>query len=257
MTLEDLQALINRADKVAMMAALDGVDAAARPKLGKAALKQAKELGTKIFTGEPSEGEPCLQGMELWNHRADRIFCCWLATYRLGAWEDIQKLERNDALGLNGERFTELVELLLPIFEREPPTWIEQWVTFLLDKRDYFLWTWIRRLMKAGVVGRPSTDNYILKMPRDLDSFRADPAVLQDELFCLFRLLPPGKGALIQPDDIDNAKHPESAKWSLAAAMPQLIADGLVDRTRLLSASLEALQVGRRPNDVAWFYRFT
>lgn len=256
MTLDELHALIHQGDKSAMMAALDGVDAAARPKLAKSALKAAKDVGNEVGSTPIREGESPEQWSVRRMHMVEEIFCAWLATYRLGTWEDIQKLERNDAQGLNGERFTELVEMLFPVFERHPPTWLEQWATFLLDKRWHFEWHWIRRLMKAGLIGRPATDNYIRKMPMDADSLRADPDVLKDEVFCLFRVMPPGNGALLQPGDIDNAEHPESAKRSVAASLKQLAAEGLIDRRRLLAASLEGLQIGRKPIDCTWFYRF-
>ncbi|MBC7819286.1 MAG: hypothetical protein IAG10_20560 [Planctomycetaceae bacterium] len=146
--------------------------------------------------------------------------------------------------------------MLLPRFEQDAPAWIEQWVTFLLDKRGYFQWSWIRRLMKAGVIARPETDNYIRKMPMDVASLRADPDVLQDEVFCLFRLLPPDKGALIQPSDIEGADHPEYATQYVSGSLRQLASEGLIDRGRLLTASLEALRIGRKPIDCTWFYRF-
>ncbi|MBC7819285.1 MAG: hypothetical protein IAG10_20555 [Planctomycetaceae bacterium] len=92
MTLNDLQALIHQGDKSAMMAALDGVEAGSRSKLAKAALKAAKELGTKIFEKESVPVGQSLeqfatpeQAMARWQHKVEQIFCCWLATYPLGA----------------------------------------------------------------------------------------------------------------------------------------------------------------------------
>lgn len=253
MTLEELQALINQGDVAAMKAALDVEPAATSSKLAKAACKTAADLVGQYHSGTLLPGQTWEQKCAQMSILPPRIMCAALATYRLGTWEDVQRVERLS--WMNEMEHVQLFELLFDWFERHPPAWLEKWVAFGLDKRSYFDWRWVRRLMRAGVCARPTTDNYILRMPRDLESLRADPDLLRDEVWCVFRQLPPAKWVVLDSHEFDHVGQPEFP-MTFAGALRQLASEGLIERQRLLTASLEALQLGRQANDATWFYRF-
>lgn len=256
MTPETLQALIREADADALWSALEQIDGNSQGTLAKTALESATKLGNEVNDSSRRDGETWDQCHERRLRTVQQICGAWLATYRLGSWPDIQKLERTNYTP-NLIEFEKLLERLLPHWERQPPAWLENWVTYLLDRRPGgFQWSWVRRLMRAGVVSRPTTDNYILRMPTDVEYLRTDPEAIQDELFGWFRLLPRHKGALIPLGDIDRAAESDSVMGSLAGTLRALVEEGLIERPRLLTASLEALQLGRRPVDCTWYYQF-
>ncbi len=244
MTEEELQELIIAGDAKPLLDALAGVTESERPKLGKFAASLIKPEG---------KGQP-------WkNHRT---YCCaHLAVFGLGSWEQVKKLNRElKHLATNDIRFYDWLPEFLKI---RRPEWIAQWASHQLADELNPQWGTVRKLVRTGLCSTPTDDNYIIKMVHGywderladekwqlVDSLRADSRLLEDEIWRLFAVEPPGKGVLLFTNDLED--HPTS--WS--RALKVLSASGEIDRGRLLTESLEALRRGRRAAGATWFFRF-
>lgn len=249
MKLSEIEAFIMAADRDSVVRAVCEPTEENPAAIARSSLKLARELGSQLNESSMAPGETLEQFFARRRMMAEQICCAWLVTYRFGAWTDITKLEKRDVFSPNQAEFSKIMEVLVPQFEQQPPPWLSDWAALQLNRRDECEWHWIRQLVKSGAIPRPTTENYVRKMPRDAAGLRKDPDVLQGELFDLFRTLPSGSAPLIEPSDLDHDS-------SFAAALRELLAEGLVDRSRLLAATLEALTVGRRPRDEIWFYKF-
>lgn len=116
----------------------------------------------------------------------------------------------------------------------------------------------IRRVVRAGVIDRPSNPGYILAMingleTRDLTVYKAlkaDPALLEHEVWRLFEVEGAGDTSLAAHDKYS----PEQRNW--AWALTRLSAEGQLPKRRLLDASLAALRRDFAPFRAGWFSRF-
>ncbi|MFO1044455.1 MAG: DUF6493 family protein [Planctomycetaceae bacterium] len=244
MTEEELQALITTGDAQPLLNALASVTESERLKLGKFAASLIKPEG---------KGQP-------WkNHRT---YCCaHLAVFGLGSWEQVKKLNRDlKHLATNDIRFYDWLPEVLKI---RRPDWIAHWASHQLADELNPQWGTVRKLVRAGLCPTPSDDNYIIKMVHGfwenrvdnrewqlIDGLRADPGLLEDEIWRLFQVEPPGKGVLLFPNDLDGAL------MSWGHSLKELSASGEVDRSRLLTESLQALRRGRRAAGATWFFKF-
>lgn len=244
MTEEELQTLIIAGDAQPLLDALAGVTESERPKLGKFAASLIKPEG---------KGQPWKNG---------RTYCCaHLAVFGLGSWEQVTKLNRElKHLATNDIRFYDWLPEFLKV---RRPEWIAQWASHQLADEFNPQWGTVRKLVRAGLCPTPTDDNYIVKMVHGywderladkkwqlVDSLRADSGLLEDEIWKLFEVEPPGKGVLLFTNDLED--HPMS--WS--RALKVLSASGEIDRGRLLTESLEALRRGRRAAGATWFFKF-
>ena len=132
---------------------------------------------------------------------------------------------------------------------RRPP-WLAEWADWSLERRPGD-WRPIRRMVREGLIPRPQTDWYYLRMvdiwaERDRNlrrRFEEDPELLEYELWRLFE---------IEGNSVCSlAIH---GKCSLTFL--DLERDGKLPRGRLLDASLEALSRDFAEFRAGWFSRF-
>lgn len=254
MTAEELEQLLRTSEPADIFPFLDNSPNLQPSKVVQSALKLLKVFYNELYDKNVSWND--------WSERSQRYqrqqLCGCLTVYRLGNWTDIKKMMSSTQM--NGRDFEQLCNLLYPWLERDRPAWLNHWAEALfLDGYTEVNWPWIRRLVKAGLIDRQATDNYLIKMPRDLDFLRANPELLQDEVFGLFRTVPKTYKILFADSVVqDTGESYDSTRWDapFSWTLGRLCKEGLIDRSRLLSASLEALQIGRHPLDCTWFYKF-
>lgn len=145
--------------------------------------------------------------------------------------------------------------------------WVEH-VVDLLDRRGLRV---ARRLLHDGWAAKPATDAYTVALVAEpsafdltfpltdesrrhqftvLDTLRANPDLLGDDLWRIFEVEGGGENSLAAHDKYTSAEH----GWQVA--LVALAADGTLDRDRLLDASLDALQRGFAPFRAQWFSAF-
>ena len=116
----------------------------------------------------------------------------------------------------------------------------------------------MRSAVSSGIVQPPASDGYILAMVNGLagnkggvlDALRADPGLLEHDVWRLFEVEGAGDTSLAAHDKYT----PEAAGW--ARALKTLSEQGNLSRTRLLRASLAALGRDFAPFRAGWFSRF-
>ncbi len=148
----------------------------------------------------------------------------------------------------------------LAVLRTRRPDWIERWVARELEERMCD-WAFVRELVRDGVCPRPTSDAYIFRMadssmgwrPKTGDnlitSLRRDPALLDHEIWRLFEV-DPGRHMFLPPMDLDT---PHVMSWG--HTLVDLAAAGEIDRLRLLTASVRALDRPLRPGNTGWFCR--
>ena len=245
MTAEELKTLIMAGNAQKLLDALPGVAESERTKLAKVAVSLVQ---SPTITGDM--------------YSVNQIECCaFLAVFGLGSWEQVRRLDREQrhrcSNGIN------LYEWIIEFVKVRRPDWIERWVSHQLANDNNPAWGTVRKLIRTGLCPTPTDDNYIIKMVNGYwgecvadkkwqlaDSLLADPGLLEVEIWKLFEVEPPGKGALLWGNDIcDHA-------YSWGKALKVLSASGEIDRGRLLTESLEALRRGRRAAGATWFFKF-
>lgn len=138
--------------------------------------------------------------------------------------------------------------------ERNPP-WLAEWADWALVERRT-VWPYVRRMVREGRMPPPTVDAYITAMishfwPKSPLSFlRADPTLLEHEIWRLFEVEGGGEDSLAARDKSQHTGH----GW--AGALRTLAEERALDRQRLLTASLEALQRDFSQVRAGWFSRF-
>ncbi|MCA9666542.1 MAG: hypothetical protein KC503_13165, partial [Myxococcales bacterium] len=154
---------------------------------------------------------------------------------------------------------------VLAIIRARRPSWLASWVTFLLERPGGWLshaWRIVYVLVRERLVERPDHIGYLLGMihgvkppqaareeeswddrrareRRELaDALRADPVLLEQELWRLF-------------ETEGTRDHQLDHDW--VHALLQLAADGDLDRQRLLDESLAALARDFAQFKAAWY----
>src|SRR3954452_6988729 len=149
----------------------------------------------------------------------------------------------------NGERTAAVV-----LTDRRP-AWLADWAEFELP-RNFRNWSTVRALVRSGSIARPATEFYILGMiaapnsrnpPRQL--LEQDRALLSDELWRLFDCEGTGELSLAAYDKYV----PRARSWF--EAFVTMAADGTIERSRILTATLDALQLDFAPFRAGWFSR--
>ncbi len=144
------------------------------------------------------------------------------------------------------------------------PEWIAEWVTQLLDE-DHFWghWSTIRRLMAEGLIEKPDHPNYVLAMISGIigagglfnsertveQALRDDPSLLEDEVWRLFECEGEGENSLANWDRFSRG-----GKW--CDALVALAQSGDLPRDRLLTRSLDALELDFNHYRAKWFSNF-
>ena len=245
MTAEELETLVRSGDARKLLDALQNVAESERSKLAKFAAS---------LKGLPRTGDH-------WKHNHTEC-CTHLAVIGLGSWEQVKRLSRGETHLWSND--INLYDWIVEFLKARRPDWVERWVSLQLADEFNPAWVTVRKLIRAGLCPTPTDDNYIIKMVYGywiencsnktwqlIDSLRADPGLLEHEIWRLFEVEPPGKGVLLQGHDLSDGS---LGSWS--KSLKELSASGEVDRGRLLTESVEALRRGRRAAGAGWYFKF-
>jgi hypothetical protein len=149
-------------------------------------------------------------------------------------------------------------EVDLRVFEARKPDWLTEFAAWSLEKSP-MIWPTVRRLERAGLCRRPSTDHYVLGMitggpsrfgPPVREALLDDPELLQCEVWRLFEVEESGEFSLAARDKYCRVE----MTWE--AGLLALAAEGVLPRGRLLDASLDALERDFAQFRAGWFSRF-
>ncbi len=140
------------------------------------------------------------------------------------------------------------------------PEWLSDWADWALEQ-DRSLFPLVRRLVREGTLGRPTSDAYILALMDGVPIDRGneqplrralldDPGLLEHEVWRLFEVEGGGEVSLANCDKYRFRGNP----WSEALVL--LADEGLLPRKRLLDASLAALGRDFSGYRAGWHARF-
>ena len=192
------------------------------------------------------------------------------------------------ALGVAGgaKQATEVLRILslgdwtqkaVEVLTERKPAWINDLPKALFATESWGNpWRMIRALVRAGLIAKPDAPEYTTLMPhslaRDLvwrrgagpagqsieQQLLEDPALLEDEIFRLFRVEGAAK-SLYSADSAVTGKwakqdaHPE-ASWS--ATLVRLARAGHIDLDRLLDQSIAVFMRDMKPTHFGWYVAF-
>jgi hypothetical protein len=138
------------------------------------------------------------------------------------------------------------------------PAWIDDWVESIALETPW-RWGFVRRLVREGLCQRPVGDNYILGMlgrgfahsgKGIRQILEADPDLLDYEVWRILEVEGNGEFSLAAHDKYSRLEN----TW--ATAFVELSVEGKMSRTRLLDASLSALERDFAQFRAGWFSRF-
>jgi hypothetical protein len=141
------------------------------------------------------------------------------------------------------------------ILTQRRPDWLADWAQFEID-RNVWNWAVVRAMVRNELIPKPTSDSYILGMivapgryrpPRQL--LDADRGLLEDELWRLFECEGSGELSLAAYDKYVQ----EQNTW--LEGFRSMAADGIIDRPRVLTATLDALARDFAPFRAGWFSR--
>ncbi|HPU79637.1 DUF6493 family protein [Accumulibacter sp.] len=157
--------------------------------------------------------------------------------------------------------------LLRRVFVARDPAWRDAWLRHRL--RDEFPgveWSFVRGLVRDGLCARPEEDGYVRLMVSGLNPgwsrkgeshvpvsarLLADPGLLEDEVWRLFAT---DTAAFSDAWQRNNPRRPENYEsWS--DALLRLADTGLLDRQRLLDASLSGLWKSTSSNVLSGYHQ--
>jgi len=146
-------------------------------------------------------------------------------------------------------------EAPLAILTDRRPGWLAEWAEFELE-RNFRNWTFIRAMIRAGLIAKPTGDFYTLGMiaapGRSLAArqfLERDRDLLHDELWRLFQCEGSGELSLAAYDKYVQ----EQNSW--LEAFRSMTVDGTIDRARVLSSTLDALTRDFAPFRAGWYSR--
>jgi hypothetical protein len=169
-----------------------------------------------------------------------------------------------------GQRCLPSAEDAIAVLSARRPSWVGEWAEAILTSArldsgsaaGVCLWSLVRALIREGFCARPAGSRYFhafiagvsacsFEQERTIrDLLVEDPALLDDEVWRIFETeLPLGLQGNFSTDRYADAEQ----GWD--AALAQLAAEGRLSRTRLLDASLGALERDDRDSRVRWFIR--
>jgi hypothetical protein len=149
-------------------------------------------------------------------------------------------------------------EMEFQLFKARRPEWLTEFAASSLE-RTPMSWPAVRRLERAGLCQRPSTDHYVLGMitfgpsrfgPPVREALLSDPELLEREVWRLFEVEGGGEFSLAARDKYCR---PEMT-WE--TGLVALAGEGVLPRGRLLDASLDALERDFAQFRAGWFSRF-
>ncbi len=157
------------------------------------------------------------------------------------------------------------------ILVRRDRPFLDAWVAQVVDPLDRQGLRVARRLVHDGLAAKPASDAYTIALVAEpsafdltvplaeafapgpvtvLDTLRANPDLLVEDVWRVFEVEGGGEHSLAAHDKYAGA----DAGWR--AALVALVADGTLDRDRVLDAGLDALQRGFAPFRSQWFSAF-
>lgn len=159
---------------------------------------------------------------------------------------------------LRKERFDQIIEAdaTCEVLRDRRPDWLTEWTAFSLERQPQPLrWQFVRRLEREGLCGRPEGEGFrlgmILAAGREgaLTLLEQDSTLLP-EVWRLFEIEGAGEFSLAAFDKYTR----EDRTW--AAGLAELSRRGVLDRSRLLDASLGALARDFEQFRAGWYSRF-
>ncbi|MGV3721911.1 MAG: DUF6493 family protein, partial [Actinomycetota bacterium] len=135
------------------------------------------------------------------------------------------------------------------------PAWLVDWTKWMIVENPR-TWSQIRQLVRSGLIPTPDEDAYIIGLigqiwPRSpLELLRSDPQLLEQDVWRFFEVEGGGEDSLAARDKYSRGD------YSWGHALKTLAEEGLLDRQRLLDASLDALQRDFAQFRAGWFSAF-
>ena len=236
-TPDELLAAIDAADPVACAERLAGLDERARRALHPAVSRRIEELDAQLSDS-------------LTPDRKKTIDCLSTARVALLGVATLGELKK-----VRPWTFVRANEAAAAVLANRRPDWLADWAEFELI-RNFRGWAVVRNLVRTGALPFPATEFYILGMivaPNHRETPRQflerDPKLLEEEFWRLFEHEGSGELSLAARDKYV----PDPATWW--QAILDMTRDGVIDRSRLLAATLDALQRDFAPFRAGWFSR--
>ena len=161
---------------------------------------------------------------------------------------------------LHGRPTAKNRELVLEVLEGRKPSWVGQYVEYLLAESNFGYWKLCRGLVRRELCPKPTDPRYytgiitgLLGRWNDdnssvLDELKNDPGLLKDEIWRLFEYEGEGDNTLARVDCF---------RWSdWAGALSKLSEEGKLPRARLLDSALGALELEFNHYRSRWFFDF-
>jgi hypothetical protein len=248
MTSNDLIPLIEDGPTSQLLAVLALLSEAQRARLSRAAIACHKKFAKQ------ADERNCSEALE------DSFYRAHLALFAVGPYAAVQNV-RVWRVFFRWNRRQHGDDALFQVLDARRPDWLPRWVDRELAA-EMANWQFVRRLIRAGLCPRPASDDYILKMRPDgavsmIDWLRADTELLDYEIWRIFEIMPGRRTVMWGSCDIrhmDTQSHFAGSTW--AGCLRTLSREGKLDRSRLLTASLEAVQRHTQKNNTAWFSTF-
>lgn len=133
--------------------------------------------------------------------------------------------------------------------------WLQGWAEWVVGENSRS-WLYVRTLAREGFIAKPETADYTIAMigcvwpDSPLGLLRADPGLLDDEVWRLFTVEGAGENSLAARDKYSQ----DERSWSYA--LHTLCSEGKLDRDRLLDDSLGALNRDFAQFRAGWFAHF-
>ena len=146
-------------------------------------------------------------------------------------------------------------EMGLDVLALRPPAWRQAWARASTAQRAVGA---VYPAVRAGLVERPTGPDWVLGLLRGLpvettlaDAIAADPVLLERDLWTLFETEGGGEDSLAARD-----KYSPADEGSWAVALQTLAERGVLDRGRVLDASLGSLARDLPRYQAGWFSAF-
>lgn len=267
-TIEQVEQFIALADIEGLVNAAAGMPEAERRKLSQATAKLHREIERNPFRVDPKTNvvESVLP---------DRL-TRWLQSKMYPVYRD-QLATAELALlvfcpftvvkSVTGGRYDEYMSnKIYKVLADRRPDWINDWIEENL-KRDWITikWSFLQRLIEAGICVKPNSEGYIRLMVSDLpDSgwkkenytplsvkLRNESDLLQNEVWRLFEV---ETNAFVYDWEDRPDWHAEYENWG--RALCKLADEGVLDRQRLLDGCLKGLTTGFNNNILSGYIKF-
>ncbi|HPF39046.1 MAG TPA: DUF6493 family protein [Phycisphaerae bacterium] len=262
MTPEQLEQFVARADADGLVSACASLEESERRRLSKFAATLYKEIDAARSKFDPETHKWISTRLD----RLDR----WLDETpppRIHEQQAIAELamlavcpfSQTKNIGAMGWRDAYATPPAARLLSDRSPDWIDAWVEEKLKGEFKDIgWGALRCLIRAGVCKSPSVDGYIEHMASSAPGawhrndetpfvplsqrLRDDPDLLNNELWRLFEV----ETVAFKYDYYSKKDNSDYETWPIA--LKRLVDEGVIDRDRLLDASLSGLTAGIRNN---------